>query len=187
LVALRRSLPSLALAAIMFGGCGGAQQERSRVAEIQREADRRVEAIRVESEKRAAEAQRQLAQLQADLAAKNQELERGLRGGSQVAAGTEDGLESERRSVEERGRTALRRLDEEARELGERSSALARATRSELDRALENASASRKSIENDLDELDRATRQTLRPLSERLERHLAELEQRLKDARKKLK
>jgi hypothetical protein len=182
---LGRSLRGLALAALVLGACG-APQDQARVAEIQREADRRVEAIRIESEKRAAEAQRQMEKLKADLAAKTEELER-AHGGRPHADTTDDGFASERRSVEDRGRAALRRLDEEAREIGERSNSLARNTRAEVERALENANGSRKSVENDLDELDRATRQTLRTLSERLERHLAELDQTLKDARKRLK
>jgi hypothetical protein len=186
-VSLGRSLHALPLMAVLLGACGSAQQERARVAEIQREADRRVQVIRVEAEKRAAEAQDQIAKLKADLAAKNEELERGVRGRPEADAGADDAIAKDRRSLEERVRTALQRLDEESREIGRRSSALAKTARSEVDRALDSARDSRESIEDDLNELDRTTRTTLRPLEERLDRRLAELEETLKEARKKLK
>jgi hypothetical protein len=186
-VPLRRSLSRLAFVSLLLGACGSPNQERSRVAEVQREADRRIEAIRAESAKRAAEAQRQIAKLEADLAAKSKQLEVGLRGPPQADAGADDEVANERRSLEERGRAALRRVDQEVRELDARSSSLAKTARTELERELARANASRKAVEDDLDELDRATRQNLQHLSERLERHLAEVEQSLKNARMKLK
>jgi hypothetical protein len=174
---------AVAFVALPAVACGSAQQERARVAEIQRAADHRIELIRAESERQAAEAQRQIAKLKADLAAKNDELDRALRGRPHG----DDGLANERRALEDRGRTALARLDEEASDIAARTSSLAKAARAEIERELAKASASRKYLEDDLRELNDATRQTLSELSNRIDRRLAEIEETLKNARRKLK
>jgi chromosome segregation ATPase len=178
------------VAALLVLACGNEEEQKKKIAEVEKKADERVRQAERQARAKTEEVQRELEKVKAELAESKSKLSDTL---SQAKASVEEqakaaeaALEKARQAFKEEGRTELAHLNKEVQELSSKSGKLKKPAKDAFTKLMKDIQKQQKTIAADIAAFDKATLDTFRATKAKLDRDLAAMRATIRAARAKI-
>jgi DNA anti-recombination protein RmuC len=184
--------PRFALVAALLAllACGNEEEQKKKIAAIEKKADERVRQAERQARSKTEEVQRELEKVKTELAESKSKLSDTV---SQAQASVEEqakaaeaALEKARQAFKEEGRTELAHLNKEVQELSSKSGKLKKPAKDSFMKSMKDIQKHQKTIAADIAAFDKATLETFRTVKSKLDRDLAAMKASIRAARAKI-
>jgi hypothetical protein len=183
-----------------LAGCGGARSDPNTIEQFRENAQAHVAEARVHTEKRLAEAERQIQALKLDLERTRKDLDHALRKELRPAAAAAETASSPAKAVgsattgfrarataaEKQSMDRVSAIDREIKVVEQRAQRLDVQSRGRFESAMQRVRQQLEIVSNDLGEFDHATEQTLETVQLRFEQDFSKLREHLETAKQRL-
>jgi hypothetical protein len=178
------------LLALFAPACGNEEEQKKKIAEVQKKADERVQQAERQARAKTEEVQRDLEKAKAELADAKSKLTDAV---TQAQASVEEqtkaaqaALEKARQAFKEEGRTELAHQNKEVQELSAKSGKLKKAAKDSFTKSMKDVQKHQKAIAADIVAFDKATLDTFRTTKAKLDSDLARMRATIRAARAKI-
>src|SRR5262245_58486522 len=180
----------LLVAALLTLACGNEEEQKKKIAAIEKKADERVQQVERQARAKTEEVQRELEKVKTELAESKSKLSDAV---SQAQASVEEqakaaeaALEKERQAFKEEGRTELAHLNKEVQEVSSKAGKLKKPAKDSFMKSMKDIQKQQKTIAADIAAFDKATLETFRTTKAKLDRDLAAMRAMIRTARAKV-